>query len=52
MEAAHPNPAKVLYLLGELGLEKSLVMTSSPPYTGMTMCAYLQTPAGTKTLMS
>ena len=52
MEAAHPNPAKVLYLLGELGLEKSLVMTSSPPYSGMTMCAYLQTPSGTKTLMS
>jgi hypothetical protein len=52
MEAAHPNPAKVEYLLGELGLAKKLVMTSSPPYSGMTMCAYIQTPAGTKTLMS
>jgi hypothetical protein len=52
MEAAHPNPAKVLYLLGELGLGKSLVMTASPPYSGMTMCAYIQTPSGTKTLMS
>ena len=52
MEAAHPNPAKVEYLLGELGLAKRLVITSSPPYSGMTMCAYIQTPAGTKTLMS
>jgi hypothetical protein len=52
MEAAHPNPAKVEYLLGELGLSKKLVMTASPPYSGMTMCAYIQTPAGTKTLMS
>jgi hypothetical protein len=52
MEAAHPNPAKVDYLLGELGLAKKLVLTASPPYSGMTMCAYIQTPAGTKTLMS
>ncbi len=52
MEAAHPNPAKVQYLLSELGLEKSLVLTASPPYSGMTMCAYIQTPSGTKTLMS
>jgi hypothetical protein len=52
MEAAHPNPAKVEYLLGELGLAKKLVMTASPPYSGMTMCAYIQTPVGTKTLMS
>jgi len=52
MEAAHPNPAKVEYLLGELGLAKKMVMTSSPPYSGMTMCAYIQTPVGTKTLMS
>ena len=52
MEAAHPNPAKVEYLLGELGLAKRLVITSSPPYSGMTMCAYVQTPSGTKTLMS
>ncbi len=52
MEAAHPNPAKVEYLLDELGLAKRLVMTSSPPYSGMTMCAYVQTPSGTKTLMS
>ena len=52
MEAAHPSPAKVLYLLGELGLEKSIVMTASPPYSGMTLCAYIQTLSGTKTLMS
>lgn len=52
MEAAHPNPAKVRYLLGELGLEKSLVLTPSPPYSGMTLCAYVRTPAGVKTLMS
>lgn len=52
MEAAHPNPAKVQYLLTELGLEKSLVLTGSPPYSGMTMCVYIQTPSGTKTLMS
>lgn len=52
MEAAHPNPAKVEYLLSEIGLPKKLVMTASPPYSGMTMCAYIQTPTGTKTLMS
>lgn len=52
MEAAHPNPAKVQYLLDELGLPKSLVLTASPPYSGMTMCAYIRTPSGTKTLMS
>ncbi len=52
MEAAHPNPAKIQYLLGELGLEKSLVLTSTPPYSGMTMCAYIRTPSGVKTLMS
>ncbi len=52
MEAAHPNPAKVRYLLDELGLEGALTLTPSPPYAGMTMCAYIQTPAGTKTLMS
>lgn len=52
MEAAHPNPAKVQYLLTELGLAKSLVLTGSPPYSGMTMCVYIQTPSGTKTLMS
>ena len=52
MEAAHPNPAKVAYLLRELGLEKTLKLTPSPPYSGMTMCAYLRTPAGAKTLMS
>lgn len=52
MEAAHPNPAKVQYLLSELGLEKSLVLTATPPYSGMTMCAYVRTPQGVKTLMS
>ncbi len=52
MEAAHPNPPKVQYLLGEFGLEKSMVLSASPPYSGMTLCAYIQTPAGTKTLMS
>ncbi len=52
MEAAHPNPAKIQYLLSELGLEKSLVLTSTPPYSGMTMCAYIRTPNGVKTLMS
>jgi len=52
MEAAHPNPAKVEYLLSELGLAKTLVLTSSPPYAGMTMCAYVDTPNGVKTLMS
>lgn len=52
MEAAHPNPAKVRYLLSELGLEKLLTLTPSPPYAGMTMCAHLRTPSGVKTLMS
>jgi len=52
MEAAHPNPAKVAYLLGELGLKDKLTLTSSPPYAGMTMCAYIRTPQGVKTLMS
>lgn len=52
MEAAHPHPAKVTYLLGELGLEKVMKLTPTPPYSGMTLCAYLRTPAGVKTLMS
>jgi hypothetical protein len=52
MEAAHPNPAKVHYLLGELGLDSALKLTPTPPYSGMTMCAYIRTPAGVKTLMS
>lgn len=52
MEAAHPNPAKVHYLLGEMGLADQLKLTSSPPYSGMTMCAYVRTPDGVKTLMS
>ncbi len=52
MEAAHPNPAKVAYLLDELGLCGQLKLTPTPPYSGMTMCAYIRTPAGVKTLMS
>jgi hypothetical protein len=52
MEAAHPNPPKVQYLLGELGLADKLKLTPSPPYSGMTMCAYIRTPTGVKTLMS
>ena len=52
MEAAHPNPAKIRYLLGELGLDNALTLTATPPYSGMTMCAYIRTPAGVKTLMS
>lgn len=52
MEAAHPHPAKVRYLLEELGLGNALTLTPSPPYSGMTMCAYIQTPTGSKTLMS
>jgi hypothetical protein len=52
MEAAHPNPAKVQYLLGELNLADKLKLTTSPPYSGMTMCAYVRTPQGVKTLMS
>jgi hypothetical protein len=52
MEAAHPNPAKVNYLLAELGLQNTLTLTSTPPYSGMTLCAYIRTPQGVKTLMS
>jgi hypothetical protein len=52
MEAAHPNPAKVLYLLGELGIGNAMKVTPTPPYSGMTMCAYFRTPDGVKTLMS
>ena len=52
MEAAHPNPGKVNYLLGELGLENAMKVTPTPPYSGMTMCAYIRTPDGVKTLMS
>ncbi len=52
MEAAHPNPAKIRYLLGELGQAEALTLTGSPPYSGMTLCAYIRTPAGVKTLMS
>lgn len=52
MEAAHPNPAKIRYLLSEMGLENALTLTSTPPYSGMTMCAYIRTPGGVKTLMS
>ena len=52
MEAAHPNPAKIRYLLNEIGLENALTLTPTPPYSGMTMCAYIRTPDGVKTLMS
>jgi Glyoxalase-like domain len=52
MEAAHPNPAKVRYLLEEIGVKNAVTLTPSPPYAGMTMCAHIQTPSGTKTLMS
>ena len=52
MEAAHPNPGKVAYLLGELGVENAMKLTPTPPYSGMTMCAYIRTPDGVKTLMS
>jgi Glyoxalase-like domain len=52
MEAAHPHPAKVQYLLDEIGFTGKLVLTGSPPYAGMTMCAYIETPEGTRTLMS
>lgn len=52
MEAAHPNPAKIRYLLGEIGVPDALTLTGSPPYSGMTMCAYLRTADGVKTLMS
>lgn len=52
MEAAHPHPAKVLYLLGELGESEAMKITPTPPYSGMTLCAYVRTPQGVKTLMS
>ncbi len=52
MEAAHPHPAKIRYLLDELGLAGMLTLTATPPYSGMTMCAYIRTPTGVKTLMS
>ncbi len=52
MEAAHPNPAKIRYLLGELGLDNALTLTATSPYSGMTMFAYIRTPSGVKTLMS
>lgn len=52
MEAAHPNPAKVAYLLGELDVASAMKVTPTPPYSGMTMCAYIRTPDGVKTLMS
>jgi hypothetical protein len=52
MEAAHPNPGKVQYLLSELGAENAMKVTPTPPYSGMTMCAYIRTPEGVKTLMS
>jgi hypothetical protein len=35
-----------------MGLGDALKLTPSPPYSGMTMCAYLRTPLGVKTLMS
>lgn len=52
MEAAHPNPGKVAYLLEELEIENAMKVTPTPPYSGMTMCAYIRTPDGVKTLMS
>jgi hypothetical protein len=52
MEAAHPNPGKVLYLLDELGIGTAMKVTPTSPYSGMTMCAYIRTPDGVKTLMS
>ena len=52
MEAAHPNPAKILYLLEELDIASAMKVTPTPPYSGMTMCAYIRTPDGVKTLMS
>ena len=52
MEAAHPNPAKVRYLLEEIGVPDALTLTSTPPFSGMTMCAYVRTAGGVKTLMS
>ena len=52
MEAAHPNPGKVAYLLDELELQNAMKVTPTPPYSGMTMCAYIRTMGGLKTLMS
>lgn len=52
MEAAHPNPGKVAYMLEELALKNAMKITPTPPYSGMTMCAYFRTPDGVKTLMS
>lgn len=52
MEAAHPNPGRIVYLLSELGLENTMKITPTPPYSGMAMCAYIRTPGGVKTLMS
>ena len=52
MEAAHPNPGKVTYLLGELDVDKVMKVSPTAAYTGMTMCAYIRTPDGVKTLMS
>lgn len=52
MEAAHPQPAKIRYLLDELSLGGALTLTASPPYSGLSMCAYVRTPGGVKTLTS
>lgn len=52
MEGAHPNPGKVAYLLNELDVQNAMKVTPTPPYSGMTMCAYFRTPGGMKTLMS
>lgn len=52
MEAAHPQPAKIRYILGELRLEKFLTLIPTPPYSGMALCAYIRTPQDVKTLMS
>lgn len=52
MEAAHPQPRKVNALLDQLGLGQQLTLTSSPPYSGMTLCAHLHTPNGARTLAS
>jgi hypothetical protein len=52
MEAAHPQPDKIRGLLRVIGVEDALTLTATAPYTGMTMCAYLRTPDGMKTLMS
>ena len=34
------------------GEENAMKITPTPPYSGMTMCAYIRTPEGVKTLMS